>query len=41
MADILKLKAMGFCTVRSLLMATRKELLNVKGITEAKLDKIQ
>ena len=40
-ADILKLKNAGFCTVLSILQATRKELLNIKGITDGKLDKIQ
>lgn len=40
-ADILKLKNAGFCTILSILQATRKELLNIKGITDGKLDKIQ
>lgn len=39
-ADITKLKATGYCTVMSIIMATKKDLLNVKGISEAKLDKI-
>ena len=40
-ADITKLKNSGLCTVSSILMATRKELLNIKGITEQKVEKIQ
>jgi meiotic recombination protein DMC1 len=40
-ADINKLKTSGFCTVSSILMATKKELLNIKGITEQKIEKIQ
>jgi meiotic recombination protein DMC1 len=39
-ADITKLKNSGFCTVKSLLMAPKKELLNIKGITDAKLEKM-
>ncbi|CAM5998829.1 unnamed protein product [Sphagnum balticum] len=39
-ADLAKLKGAGFCTVASLVMATRKELANVKGINEVKIDKI-
>jgi meiotic recombination protein DMC1 len=39
-ADITKLKAGGVCTVKGLLMCTRKELLNIKGITDQKIDKI-
>ena len=38
--DITKLKAGGVCTVKGLLMCTRKELLNIKGITDQKIDKI-
>ena len=34
-----KLKA-GYCTCASIMMATKKELIKVKGITEAKIDKI-
>lgn len=40
-ADLNKLKASGFCTVSSILMATKKELLNIKGITDQKIEKIQ
>jgi meiotic recombination protein DMC1 len=39
-ADINKLKAAGICTVKGLLMVTRKELLNIKGITDVKVDKM-
>lgn len=34
------MKAAGLCTVLSCLMVTKKEMLNIKGITEAKVDKI-
>lgn len=40
MADILKLKAAGLATVLSVLMCTKKEMLNIKGITEAKVEKL-
>ena len=39
-ADIAKLKANGFCTISSIVMAPKKELTNVKGINQAKIDKI-
>jgi len=39
-ADITKLKSAGICTVKGLLMVTRKELLNIKGITDVKVDKM-
>ncbi len=39
-ADINKLKSAGICTVKGLLMVTRKELLNIKGISDVKLDKM-
>lgn len=39
-ADINKLKTAGVCTVKGLLMVTRKELLNIKGISDQKLDKM-
>jgi meiotic recombination protein DMC1 len=39
-ADINKLKAAGICTVKGLLMVTRKELLNIKGISDQKVDKM-
>ena len=40
MADINKLKASGIATVMAVLMTTKKELLNIKGISEAKADKL-
>ena len=40
-ADINKLKSAGFCTTKSLLMAMKKELLQIKGITDQKIEKIQ
>ena len=39
-ADITKLKAAGICTVKGLLMVTRKDLLNIKGISDQKVDKM-
>ncbi len=38
--DINKLKAAGICTIKGMLMVTRKELLNIKGISDQKLDKM-
>ena len=40
MADITKLKQSGICTVLAVLMCTKKEMLNIKGITEQKAEKI-
>jgi meiotic recombination protein DMC1 len=39
-ADINKLKAAGLCTIHSILMSTKRDLLNIKGISEQKLEKI-
>jgi meiotic recombination protein DMC1 len=39
-ADITKLKGAGICTVKGLLMVTRKELLNIKGISDVKIEKM-
>ncbi len=39
-ADIAKLKQCGLCTVMSILMCPKKELVNIKGITDQKADKI-
>lgn len=36
----MKLKQAGLATVLSVLMCTKKEMLNIKGITEAKCDKL-
>ncbi|XP_066520664.1 meiotic recombination protein DMC1/LIM15 homolog isoform X2 [Hoplias malabaricus] len=41
MADIKKLKSMGICTVKGIQMTTRRALCNVKGLSEAKVDKIK
>lgn len=38
--DIKKLKDHGLCTVLSCLMVTKKEMLSIRGITEAKAEKI-
>ncbi|XP_018594061.1 meiotic recombination protein DMC1/LIM15 homolog isoform X2 [Scleropages formosus] len=40
-ADIKKLKAIGICTVKGIQMTTRRALCNVKGLSEAKVDKIK
>jgi meiotic recombination protein DMC1 len=39
-ADINKLKSAGLCTIASILMTTKRDLLNIKGISDQKLDKI-
>ena len=39
-ADITKLKAAGLCTCISVLMAPRKELCSIKGITDVKADRL-
>ena len=39
-ADIKKLQEAGFCTVESIAFAPRKNLLAVKGISDAKADKL-
>ncbi|KAL0096117.1 meiotic recombinase Dmc1, partial [Phycomyces blakesleeanus] len=41
MADINKLKHSGICTVRGVQMMTRKSLMRIKGLSEAKVDKIK
>ncbi|XP_035258574.1 meiotic recombination protein DMC1/LIM15 homolog isoform X2 [Anguilla anguilla] len=40
-ADIKKLKSIGICTVKGIQMTTRRALCNVKGLSEAKVDKIK
>ncbi|KAI8501107.1 PREDICTED: meiotic recombination protein DMC1/LIM15 homolog [Branchiostoma belcheri] len=40
-ADLKKLKSAGICTIRGVQMTTRKRLCNIKGISEAKMDKIK
>lgn len=39
-ADIKKLKEAGICTIGAVLMETKKKLANVKGISDAKVEKI-
>ncbi|CAL1527049.1 unnamed protein product [Lymnaea stagnalis] len=41
MADIKKLKQAGICTVKGIQMNTRKKLCTIKGISEAKMEKIK
>ena len=38
--DVKKLKDAGLCTVESVAYSPRKELLQIKGISDAKVDKI-
>ncbi|XP_073940597.1 meiotic recombination protein DMC1/LIM15 homolog isoform X2 [Castor canadensis] len=40
-ADIKKLKSVGICTIKGIQMTTRRALCNVKGLSEAKVDKIK
>ncbi|XP_064108381.1 meiotic recombination protein DMC1/LIM15 homolog [Macrobrachium nipponense] len=40
-ADIKKLKSAGICTVRGIQMTTRKKMCTIKGLSEAKVDKIK
>ena len=40
-ADLKKLKTAGICTVRGLKMQTKKKLCQIKGLSEAKVDKIK
>src|SRR5262249_54528818 len=40
-ADIQKLKVAGICTVKGVNMTSRRYLLKVKGLSEAKVDKIK
>jgi len=39
-SDTKRLREAGFCTVESVQQATRKELLEVKGITEARVESL-
>ena len=41
MADLKKLKAVGICTTRGLRMITKKKLCAIKGLSEAKVEKIK
>lgn len=38
--DVKKLKDAGLCTVESVVYSPRKDLMQIKGISEAKVDKI-
>eukprot|EP00111_Clytia_hemisphaerica_P015489 TCONS_00045736-protein len=40
-ADIKKIKTAGICTIKGIQMTTKKKLLQIKGISEAKVDKIK
>ena len=40
-ADIKKLKTAGICTVRGIQMVTKKKLCAIKGLSEAKVDKMK
>ncbi|XP_023346122.1 meiotic recombination protein DMC1/LIM15 homolog [Eurytemora carolleeae] len=40
-ADIKKLKTAGICTIKGLQMITKKKLCAIKGLSEAKVDKIK
>jgi meiotic recombination protein DMC1 len=40
-ADIKKLKGAGICTLKGILMTTAKKLCNIKGLSEAKVEKIK
>ncbi|XP_078349042.1 meiotic recombination protein DMC1/LIM15 homolog [Oculina patagonica] len=40
-ADIKKLKSAGICTVKGVQMTTRRKMCQIKGISEAKMEKIK
>ncbi|XP_022095573.1 meiotic recombination protein DMC1/LIM15 homolog [Acanthaster planci] len=40
-ADIKKLKSAGICTIKGIQMTTRKRMCEIKGISEAKMEKIK
>ncbi|KAJ8037643.1 Meiotic recombination protein DMC1/LIM15-like [Holothuria leucospilota] len=40
-ADIKKLKSAGICTIKGIQMTTRKKMCDIKGISEAKMEKIK
>ncbi|KAI9247348.1 meiotic recombinase Dmc1 [Sporodiniella umbellata] len=40
-ADIMKLKTSGLCTVKGVQMMTKRALLKIKGLSETKVDKIK
>lgn len=39
--DLKKLKVAGICTIKGVQMHTKKKLCNIKGLSEAKVDKIK
>ena len=39
--DIKKMKMVGICTIKGIQMHTKKKLCNIKGLSEAKVDKIK
>lgn len=41
MGDILKLKQVGICTMKGLLMVTKKNLAKIKGLSEMKVEKMK
>jgi hypothetical protein len=40
-ADIKKLQAVGICTIKGVMMTTKKRMCEIKGLSEAKVDKIK
>ncbi|KAL1451472.1 hypothetical protein WDU94_005848 [Cyamophila willieti] len=40
-ADIKKLKSVGLCTIKGVQMTTRRKMTQIKGFSEAKVDKIK
>ncbi|KHN77738.1 Meiotic recombination protein DMC1/LIM15 -like protein, partial [Toxocara canis] len=40
-ADIKKLQGVGICTIKGIMMTTKKRLCDVRGLSEAKVDKIK
>ncbi|GMR42386.1 hypothetical protein PMAYCL1PPCAC_12581 [Pristionchus mayeri] len=40
-AEIKKLQAAGICTIKGIMMTTRKRMCEIKGLSEAKVDKIK
>jgi len=38
--DVKKLRDNGYCTIQSVLMNTRKSLVQIKGLNDGKVDKI-
>jgi len=40
-ADIKKLKTAGICTIKGVQMTTRRKMCQIKGISEAKMEKIK